>query len=77
MAEKPSQRITTVSNKINVQQYMCVCLYASGNYRVNVLSERGAGLEMWWCLHTIRLCASFAEAQLLTVRPSKGGGGVI
>ena len=30
MAEKPSQRITTVSNKINVQQYMCVCLYASG-----------------------------------------------
>ena len=29
---------------------------------------------MWWCLHTIRLCTSFAEAQLLTVRPSKGGG---
>ena len=55
MAEKPSQRITTVSNKINVQQYMCVCLYASGNYRVNVLSEWGTGLEMWWCLHTIRM----------------------
>ena len=34
MAEKPSQRIATVSNKIIVQQYMCVCLYASGNYRV-------------------------------------------
>ena len=29
---------------------------------------------MCWCLHTIRLCTSFAEAQLLTVRPSKGGG---
>ena len=29
---------------------------------------------MWWCLHTVRLCTSFAEAQLLTVRPSKGGG---
>ena len=29
---------------------------------------------MCWCLHTIRLCISFAEAQLLTVRPSKGGG---
>ena len=39
-----------------------------------VLSERGTGLEMCWCLHTIRLCRSFAEAQLLTVRPSKGGG---
>ena len=53
---------------------MCVCLYASGNYRVNVLSEPGTGLEMCWCLHTIRMCTSFAEAQLLTVRPSKGGG---
>ena len=54
MAEKPSQRIATVSNKINVQQYMCVCLYASGNYRVNVLivSERGTGLEMCWCMST-------------------------
>ena len=27
MAEKPSQRITTVSNKINVQQYICAFVF--------------------------------------------------